>query len=588
MKRVAVAIIGALVLIASTGQANAQAIEDPIPAPIVNGNLAVGLDVLADGLTSPLWGTVPSGFAYRNHLYVVDQVGTFWAIDITTGAKTVVADVSDLLVPLGIAAFGGFDERGFLGAAFDANFRRNGYLYTYTSEPATEPADFSTMPSGVDADHQSVISRWQSTDPSDPLAPFDPTSRKVLLRVDEPQFNHNAGALAIGPDGMLYIALGDGGGADDVDGHPFIGGPMVGHGTGNGQDTTNPLGAILRIDPHGSNSTNGAYGIPRRNPFVGTDQVEEIYAYGFRNPYHMSFDRASGRLWTGDVGQNDIEEVNIVRRGGNYGWNLKEGSFIFDPNGTSPGFVTAPDNVGTIDPRSEYDHDEGISVIGGFVYRGRQLQGLQGRYIFGDFRDPSDRDGRLLVAGNRGVIKELLLPEQNGLGLALFGFGEDSRGELYVMGNASGIPQGDSGVVLKMVDASAQRDFTARLSGDAEVPPVESDGTGRVALTANRNWTELEFSLRLENLQGVSQAHIHVGPADDNGPVATFLISRQDPTIDVDGVRLFEGTLTADDLVGSYAGQPLSSLLVELQAGNAYVNVHTVAVPSGELRGQIR
>ncbi|WP_143760152.1 PQQ-dependent sugar dehydrogenase, partial [Colwellia marinimaniae] len=148
--------------------------------------------------------------------------------------------------------------------------------------------------------------------------------------------------------------------------------PMVGHGTmGNGQNMDNPLGAILRIDPMGSNSGNGAYGIPASNPFVGEAGLDEIYAYGLRNPYRLSFDSMTGTLYAADVGQNDIEEVNVIISGGNYGWNMREGSFGFFPNGNNGGYVfEQADNMGTIDPMVEYDHDEGIAIIGGFVYRG--------------------------------------------------------------------------------------------------------------------------------------------------------------------------------------------------------------------------
>ncbi|MDH3679446.1 MAG: PQQ-dependent sugar dehydrogenase [Acidimicrobiia bacterium] len=588
MKRLAALVIAALLIAITASPASAQGLEDPIPEAIGNARIAVALEPLADGLVAPLWGTTAPG--HRHHLYVVDQPGQLWAVDIRNGDKAVVADVSSLLVELGAFGPGTFDERGFLGVAFDKRFGRNGYLYTFTSEPVDGPADFSTMPPGTDADHQSVITRWRSTDPSDPYATVDPTSREVLLRIDEPQFNHNAGALEVGPDGMLYIALGDGGGADDVDGQLFIGEPIVGHGTGNGQDLTNPLGSILRIDPHGSNSANGAYGIPADNPFTGSDAVEETFAYGFRNPYRMSFDRKTGRLWTGDVGQNDIEEVDIVRAGRNYGWNLKEGSFVFDPNGDEPGFVTAPADLGTEDPVAEYDHDEGVAIVGGYVYRGRRIKQLQGRYVFGEFARTFSNDGRLFITGRRsGKIEELLLPEQNGLGISLFGFGQDTNGELYVVGNSTGVPFGDTGVVWKLVPAEAKTRFEADLSGDAEVPPVTTDTSGEARLRADRRWTELDFDIRLRNAVGVTQAHIHLGGPDENGPVVAFLFGFVDPPgVDVPRGRLANGTLTADDLIGPLEGQPLSALLAELQAGNAYVNVHTVANAGGEVRGQIQ
>lgn len=186
-----------------------------------------------------------------------------------------------------------------------------------------------------------------------------PTAR-VLLRIEEPQFNHNGGSVVFGPDDMLYISLGDGGSENDVgDGHSD---PQ-----GNGQDTSNVLGTILRIDPLGNNAPNGQYGIPEDNPFVPEDpQVggqggcldgicDEIFAYGLRNPFRISFDSVRGTLMAGDVGQEFVEEVNVIESGGNYGWNIKEGPFCFDP---SDGSISAPSNCqsqGLLDPNALYD-----------------------------------------------------------------------------------------------------------------------------------------------------------------------------------------------------------------------------------------
>lgn len=158
---------------------------------------------------------------------------------------------------------------------------------------------------------------------------------------------------------MFYISLGDGGGADDAEGREFLGGPITGHGGGNRQDRSNPLGALLRIGPEGSNSANGKYGIPIDNPFVGQDSaMEEIFAYGFRSPFSLSFDKKEGRLLLADVGQNQIEEIDIVVSGGNYGWNGREGGFVFNPNGNDEGFITlGAASASMIDPVAQYDHD---------------------------------------------------------------------------------------------------------------------------------------------------------------------------------------------------------------------------------------
>jgi glucose/arabinose dehydrogenase len=265
--------------------------------------------------------------------------------------------------------------------------------------------------------------------------------------------------MNFGPDGMLYIALGDGGAGDDQGvGHSAI---------GNGQDTRNILGDILRIDPDGSNSANGRYGVPLDNPFVKPgvppggqrgcrDGVcDEIFALGFRNPFRFSFDKARGHLYAADVGQGAIEEGDVVVKGGNYGWRTKEGSFCFNPNGAGDGFVTARRICGPghlIDPVAEYDHDEGRAIIGGFVYRGASIPALSGRYVFGDFGSR-----RLFFLTERNIVRpggiissgiaKLRFAGRAGLGLSLLGFGQDAAGELYLLGRTNA----GTGVVLKIV-----------------------------------------------------------------------------------------------------------------------------------------
>ncbi len=295
----------------------------------------------------------------------------------------------------------------------------------------------------------------------------DPNSSRVIMRIDQPQFNHNAGHLEFGPDGYMYIALGDGGGANDT---------SAGHGTeGNGQNINTVHGSILRIDPIGPGqmpdssdpaSANGAYRVPSDNPFVGLDGVDEIYAYGFRNPYRFSFDKRSGTLIVADVGQDHVEEIDIVHKGRNYGWNLKEGSFLFDPEGVDVGM---PLNDPTLtDPVVQYDHDDGISVIGGHTYYGTEVPELWAQYVFGDFsRGFRSSDGRLLVADLfTGRIQELLIGATgSSLGLYVKGIGQDREGEVYVLASTALGPYGDTGVVLKVV--SAQSQFTTELSADS-------------------------------------------------------------------------------------------------------------------------
>lgn len=427
-----------------------EALDDAFPAPILKGSIRLRLRPIAQELTAPNWAISAPGDV--NHLYVSDQDGRLWKINLLDGRKESFLDLSQLLVPLGVFGNNSFDERGFLGFAFHPQHAENGLLYTYTSEPAEERSDFSTIPPGSNPNHRSVIREWKTMPTNSTM---DITNR-ILLSVDQPQFNHNAGALNFGPDGMLYIALGDGGGADDRDGQSFTGKPIIGHGIhGNAQDLTNPLGSLLRINPSGTNSINGQYGIPSENPFFNRENaLGEIYAYGFRNPFRFSFDSVTGTLLLADVGQNAIEEVNIVKPGGNYGWGLKEGRFRFDPNGNDRGFITNDPITGDfIDPILEYDHDEGTAIVGGFVYQGKMIPELKGHYVFGDVARTSNGDGRIFYSDGSS-IQALDLTEQSQPGFWVLGFGQDSDGELYVLGNSTGIPFGSTGIVYKIVPNS--------------------------------------------------------------------------------------------------------------------------------------
>lgn len=456
-----IALAAVAVLAVATPASAATALFDPIPAPIPVSNSSIALQTVASGLVSPVTGTVVPGDS--KHLYVADQGGMIWAVDVRgSSPKTLVADLSGLLVSSLAKVIPGlpYDERGLLGLAFDPGFEDNGLLYTFTSENPTPAPDFTTQPGVTPAGGQTVISQWRVLDREAEHLMVDPSSRRVLMRIDKPQFNHNGGELAFGPDGMLYISLGDGGAADDQ-------GP--GHVDGGNAQSLAPgnvLGKVLRIDPHGNNSANGQYGIPRSNPFVGRPGADEIWAYGFRNPYRFSFDARSGRLVAGDVGQNDIEEVDVVRPGRNYGWPVKEGSFLFDNGGVGAGFVTerSPDSpAGLVDPVLEYDHTapggvrcgfgapptacQGIAVVGGYVYRGDDVEALRGHYVFGDYsRAFAQPLGRLFVKKGSEVTS---LPDP---GIAVFGFAQDSRGELYVLGNMTGLLSGTTGTVLRITN----------------------------------------------------------------------------------------------------------------------------------------
>jgi hypothetical protein len=491
-----------------------------------------------------------------------------------------------------------FDERGFLGLAFHPDYNEPnavGYrtFYTYTSEPVDGPADFTLeLPPDSMMDHQSVIREWQWDGSS---MQVDPNSSRVVLRIDQPQFNHNAGHLAFGSDDYLYIALGDGGGANDT---------SPGHGPeGNGQNLCTVHGSLLRIDPLDPNLTSGspdagsakcAYRLPADNPFVGLTGLDEIYAYGFRNPYRFSFDARSGALIVADVGQGAIEEIDVVVKGGNYGWNLKEGTFEFI---SETGQVGPPfEDPNLIDPMAQYDHDDGLAVVGGYVYYGTAVPDLLGQYVFGDFSlQFASPQGRLFVADLfTGEIQELLIGAQGDpLGLFVKGFGQDRDGEIYPLASTVGGPTGDAGVVLKIVaepnSVGAEPPIMAVLWG----PPdgTDSTATGLALFTPGSEPDSLSYRLGVQGIENVTQAHIHIADTPGgNGPVAVWLYPAAPPAVLIPGLftgLLGAGTFTAADFVGPLAGMTLDDLRTAIDENRAYVNVHTEQFPAGEIRGQM-
>ena len=291
------------------------------------------------------------------------------------------------------------NEEGLLGFAFHPDYKENGqFLVYYTVR---------------DAPHTSVISRFQvsKTDPNR----ADAHSEEELMRIKQPFWNHNGGTIKFGPDGYLYIGLGDGGKRDD----PF----------GHGQNLTTLHGSILRIDVD-QKDPGLAYAIPGDNPFVDTvvtvDGQEkpargEIWAHGLRNVWRLSFDRKTGTLWAADVGQDIWEEVNIIQRGGNYGWNLREGRHRFLAQGAGP-------SKDLIEPIWEYHHDVGKSITGGMVYRGSRLPQLQGAYICADY--VSGNLWALRYDEERKQVTDInSIPTENNP--PIMTFGEDEAGEIY-------------------------------------------------------------------------------------------------------------------------------------------------------------
>jgi glucose/arabinose dehydrogenase len=417
----------------------------------------VDIQLIADNLVSPIGlVAVPDN---SKRLFVIDQIGKVWVID-KNGNKltTPFIDVSSKLITLSAA----YDERGLLGLAFHPEFENNGLFYIYYQLPprAGGPA------TGVLWNNLSRISEFKVSGDKNTA---NMNSERILLEWDDPQSNHNGGTLAFGPDKYLYISLGDGGAANDVaPGH--VEDWYADNAGGNAQNVeANLFGKILRINVNGS-----PYSIPADNPFVGKPGKDEIYAYGFRNPFRFSFDMGgSHQLIAGDAGQVLWEEVSVVKKGGNYGWNVKEGTHCFNAANNDTVFASCPskDNLGNplIDPVIELNNwanpAGGIAttVIGGNVYRGNDLKGWDGKYIFGTFsQTPTTANGELFMANMGGGMwsyNEVELKSHPGdVGYYLRGFGQDNDGEIYLTVSSMLGPSGNTGKIYKLVAVKNKND----------------------------------------------------------------------------------------------------------------------------------
>ena len=414
------------------------------------------IKLVADNLVSPI-GVIPVPDNSKR-LFILDQIGKIWIVD-GNGNKlsTPFLDISSLLVSLSP----GFDERGLLGLAFHPDYSSNGRFFVYYNAPARAGGPTPT----TSWNNFSRIVEFKVSAGNPNVA--DINSLKPIIEMDDPQFNHNGGTLAFGPDGYLYISIGDGGGANDV-GAGHVNDWYAVNAGGNGQDIeANLFGNILRIDV---DNTNGmAYGIPPDNPFVNKPGRDEIYAYGLRNPYRMSFDMSgSRRLFAGDAGQLLYEEIDVITKGGNYGWNVKEGAHCFNAAAPLTILPVCPgvDNFGNplIDPAIEMNNfrnpSGGITsttIIGGHVYRGNTMPTFNGKYIFGSFsKNPGVTDAELFVANPGDELPwsftEIKLKGRpDNLGMYLKSFGQDLQGEIYLATSMIAGPTGNTGKIFKLV-----------------------------------------------------------------------------------------------------------------------------------------
>jgi glucose/arabinose dehydrogenase len=356
-------------------------------------NAIINTPITADGykavLAFPkLSFSDPVDFAYApdgsNWLYVVEQKGIIQVFEnnATTMKKTVFLDIESKVESGG--------EMGLLGLAFHPDFKINGYFFVnYTRDSPRR---------------QTVVARYKANGQV-----ADASSETILFTFDQPYSNHNGGQIGFGPDGYLYVATGDGGSGGDPQ--------------NNAQNRTSLLGKMLRVDVN--TTSKGNYGIPKDNPYIGNSDSfrEEIFAYGLRNPWRFSFDTVTKNLWVGDVGQNKVEEIDVVTKGGNYGWRIKEANNCFNDDCTQPGLIA---------PVWSYEQgSNGRSVTGGIVYRGKNLPEFTGKYFCGDY--VSGKIWALTYDGKTVTNSDLITNVST-----VSTFGEDANGELYICNYGSG------------------------------------------------------------------------------------------------------------------------------------------------------
>ncbi|MEO1751292.1 PQQ-dependent sugar dehydrogenase [Thiofaba sp. EF100] len=386
----------AMVACSADPEGRAKGLSGQVPAGCAEGGAVSSVRLervfAAIPLDEPLAMLQAPGDA--GHWYVVEKAGRVLRIDNRPDAAA-----SEVFADIRPRVQARYSESGLLGMAFHPDFAHNGQVFLSYTTHGTPLV--------------SRVSRFLSRDGGRTL---DAGTETVLLEVQQPYANHNGGQIAFGPDGFLYIGLGDGGAASDPRGH--------------GQNVGTLLGAMLRIDV----DKGAPYAIPPDNPFAEASAEgggrPEIYAWGLRNPWRWSFDRVSGELWAGDVGQDAWEEIDKIVRGGNYGWAIREGAHCYGTERCR--------TKGLIDPVAEYGHGEGCSVTGGYVYRGKAIPALQGAYLYGDFCS-----GRIWALCQGKGLPRLLMNS----GLNISSFAEGMDGELYVLHFSS------QGAIYRLVTA---------------------------------------------------------------------------------------------------------------------------------------
>lgn len=396
-----------LVMFISVSPCCNQPESKPVASNIGSVTAPVHFQLITNQVPSPVALGVPGDGS--NRLFICQKEGKVWIIQNNKLVTQPFLEVSSQMVRVNP----GYDERGLLGIAFHPLFKTNHTFYVYYSAPSRARG----------SDHKGVLAEYKVSASNPGTA--DPSTKRIVMEIEEPESNHNGGNIVFGPDGYLYICLGDGGGGGDR------------HGSfGNGQNLSTLLGKIIRIDVNSQ-----PYGVPKDNPFVNRKDVRpEIWAYGLRNPWRFSFDKVTKQLFAGDVGQNKYEEVDIINKGGNYGWRIKEGFHDFDlQNGAPKSTLT--------EPIYEYDHDQGISITGGYIYRGKAIPALQGKYVYGDY------NGKMWVltkTGNKWINSDLNVVNRPNENMQLLSWGEDEAGELYALVNVSA-SGGGKGAVYKLV-----------------------------------------------------------------------------------------------------------------------------------------